>query len=60
MKKLYSWVLAYGSPVKVATTAAEVAGGTCLTVGASAIYAPAGWLVAGVFLLAAGIVGASK
>ena len=60
MKKLCSWALAYGSPVKVATTAAEVAGGTCLTVGAAQVYGPAGWFVAGAFLLAAGIFGASK
>ena len=56
MKKLYSWVLAIG-PHTFTTSTLEVAGGACITTGAAMIYAPAGWLSAGVFLLAVGVFG---
>ena len=59
MKKLHSWVLAIG-PRTFTTSLMEIIGGACLTTGAAQVYAPAGWFVAGAFLLAAGIFGASR
>lgn len=56
MKKLLSWVLLVG-PRNVATSVAELAGGACLTVGAAMIFPPAGWIVAGLFVFAAGVAG---
>lgn len=56
MKKLYSLVLMLG-PHRVATTAAELVGASCITVGAAMVYAPAGWLIGGGFVLAAGVIG---
>ena len=57
MRKLRAWVLATG-PRDVGTSALEVAGLACAVKGAADIYAPAGWLVAGASLVAAGIFGA--